>query len=46
MYMVRMPLTVDNKTRYIVRFVCSCGHKTNWMTKEQLEQARKLPEEM
>lgn len=46
MNMVRMPFTVDNKTRYIVRFVCRCGHKTNWMTEEQLEQARKLPEKM
>lgn len=42
--MVTMPATV--KTGYIVRFVCSCGHKTNWMTVEQLEQARKLPEVM
>ena len=44
--MVRMPLTIGKKTEYIVRFVCGCGHKTNWMTEEQLEQARKLPEEM
>ena len=44
--MVRMPFTVDKKTGNMVRFVCICGHKTNWMTEEQLEQARKLPEEM
>lgn len=46
LYMVRMPFTVGKKTRNIVSFVCRCGHKTNWMTEEQLEQARKLPEEM
>ena len=44
--MVRMPFTVDKKTGNMVRFVCICGHKTNWMTEEQLEQARKLPEVM
>ena len=44
--MVRMPFTIGKKTGYIVRFVCECGHKTNCMTEEQLEQTRKLPEEM
>lgn len=44
--MVRKPFTVGKKTGDIVRFVCRCGHKTNWMTVEQLEQVRKLPKEM
>ena len=46
LYVVRMPFTIGKKTEHMVRFVCGCGHKTDWMTVEQLEQARKLPEVM
>lgn len=46
MFKVGMPFTVNKKPGYIFRFVCSCGHRTEWATKEQLEQAKKLPEEM
>lgn len=46
MFRVGMPFTVNKKPGYIVRFVCNCGHRTEWVTKEQLEQAKKLPEEM
>lgn len=46
MFKVEMPFTVNKKPGYMVRFVCTCGHMTEWVTKEQLEQARKLPEEM
>lgn len=46
MFKVERPFTVNKKPGYMVRFVCTCGHMTEWVTKEQLEQARKLPEEM
>lgn len=46
MKLERKPFTVDKKERYMVSWVCRCGHRSPWMTEEMIEQARCLPEVM